>query len=111
MSDRYSDITSEPAHESMDRRCRHAHRGAGITFWFDGLKIHAYEDETIAAAMIARGQRVLRRTSRRAQPRGMFCGMGVCFECLVRVDGERSALACQTPVREGMRVETLNKGR
>ena len=39
-------------------------------------------------------------------PRGIFCGMGVCFDCLVTVDGLAEQRACMTPVRRGMRVQT-----
>jgi hypothetical protein len=66
----------------------------------------AYEGETVAAALLADGRRAFRRTVRRGEPRGLLCGMGVCFDCLVRVDGRPNVRACQTPVAEGMRVET-----
>jgi predicted molibdopterin-dependent oxidoreductase YjgC len=77
-----------------------------LHFTFDGLEVLACEGETIAAALFATGRCVFRITARNGEPRGLFCGMGICFECLVQVDGSPNVRACQTPVREGMRVET-----
>ena len=61
----------------------------------------AIEGETVAAALTAAGVTALRRT-RNGEPRGVFCGMGVCHECLVTVDGRRAQRACMTKVRDGM---------
>jgi len=72
----------------------------------DGQLIPAQHGQTIAAALAAAGRRVLRRTGSGA-PRGLFCGMGVCFECLVSVDGIAEKRACMTPARPGMRVQLL----
>ena len=64
----------------------------------------ALEGETVAAALTAAGIRTL-RTNERGEPRGVFCGMGVCFDCLVRIDGRASQRACMTKVAGGMRIE------
>jgi predicted molibdopterin-dependent oxidoreductase YjgC len=77
-----------------------------LVFTFDGEPIEAGEGETIAVALIAAGKTVLRTTPRRAEPRGLFCNMGVCFECLVEVDGHANLRACQTVLGAGMRVRT-----
>jgi predicted molibdopterin-dependent oxidoreductase YjgC len=79
--------------------------GRTLRFTFDGRELEAREGQTVAAALLAAGQRVFRLTSRQAAPRGLFCGMGVCFDCLVQVDGCPNLRACQIPVAEGMRVE------
>ena len=79
-------------------------RGRPLSFTFDGQAIEAYEGETIAAALLGSGQRILRFTDQRGEPRGLFCNMGVCFECLVDVNGRTNQRACQHPVTEGMRV-------
>ncbi len=50
-------------------------------------------------------QRAVVRHTASGAPRGVFCGMGVCFDCLVTVDGRSEVRACVTPVRDGMRVE------
>ena len=88
-----------------DRRVP-AQRGKQITFLYDGRKIKAYEGETIAAALLATGQRAYRTTSSDSEPRGLFCNMGVCFDCLVEVDGRLNQRACQRPVAEGMEVKS-----
>jgi aerobic-type carbon monoxide dehydrogenase small subunit (CoxS/CutS family) len=81
-------------------------RGRPLSFYFDGEPIAAFEGETIAAALLAAGRRVLRTTAVTGTPRGVFCGMGVCFDCLVVVDGEPSRRACMIFAKDGMRVET-----
>src|SRR5262245_2376484 len=77
-----------------------------VRFTFDDEAIEAAEGETIAVALFAAGHGTLRTTSRHEEPRGLFCNMGVCFECLVEVDGHANLRACQTIVRSGMRVRT-----
>lgn len=77
-----------------------------VQFTFDGREMRAHEGDTIAAAILAAGERCLRVTGRRSEPRGLFCGMGVCFDCLVQVNGRPNVQACRTIVTEGMRVET-----
>lgn len=72
----------------------------------DGEPLEAREGESVAAALLAAGRRELRRTNRRDEARGLFCGMGVCFDCLMRIDGRPNVQACLVPVAEGMRVET-----
>ncbi len=73
------------------------------SFDFDGRAIPVAPGATIAAALIAAGERVLRQ-SRLGDPRGVFCGMGICQECLVTVDGRPGQRACMTVARPGMRV-------
>jgi predicted molibdopterin-dependent oxidoreductase YjgC len=81
-------------------------RGAAVNISIDGKKVTAYAGETIAAVLIANGIRVFRYTSKNHQPRGIYCGMGICFECLVTVDGIADVRTCMTSVRDGMVVET-----
>jgi sarcosine oxidase subunit alpha len=69
----------------------------------------AVEGESLAAALWAKGIVVLRHDETTTSPRGMYCGVGHCFECRVTVDGVGDVRACITPVREGMRV-TLPEG-
>jgi predicted molibdopterin-dependent oxidoreductase YjgC len=72
----------------------------------DGGEITAFAGESVAAALLASGVQAFRDTAREQAPRGLFCGMGVCFECLVTVDRRPNQRACMTPVRDGMRVVT-----
>jgi predicted molibdopterin-dependent oxidoreductase YjgC len=80
-------------------------RGAPVTIIVDGAPLPAFVGETIAGALLASGRRAWRHT-RHGQPRGMFCGIGVCFDCLVTVNGAPKVRACLTPVAEGMIVQT-----
>ena len=78
--------------------------GASVTLQLDGKPLPARRGQTVAAAMLAAGQRVLRHTRRTGKPRGLFCAMGVCFDCVMTIDGEPGVRACMTKVEEGMRV-------
>lgn len=84
-------------------------RGAAFTFTFDGGAIEAFPGETVAAAVLAAGIRILRRTEKEGRPRGLFCGMGVCFDCLVTVDGRPHLRACLVRVEAGMCVQTQDE--
>jgi glycine/D-amino acid oxidase-like deaminating enzyme len=75
--------------------------GAAVTILFDGRSIPALEGETIAAALSAAGIVAFRRTASGA-PRGLYCGMGACFDCVVSVDGRVGQRACMTKVADGM---------
>src|SRR5262245_13986195 len=79
-------------------------RGAAVTVLVDGTPVTAYEGETVATVLTAEGGPTIRRT-RRGRPRGLFCGIGVCFDCLAVVDGIPNTRACVTFVREGMTIE------
>ena len=85
-------------------------RGQRVGLVVDGDEVPAYEGESVAAALLAAGRRGLRETPRRGDRRGMYCGIGLCFECVVVVDGQGGVRACMTPVRAGMRVGTTHSG-
>jgi predicted molibdopterin-dependent oxidoreductase YjgC len=87
-------------------RIDNAGRAATIGFFFDGQAASARSGESVAAALFASGTKTLRTSPRDGSPRGMFCLMGSCQECLVMVDGRR-VLACRTTVADGMRVEKV----
>lgn len=80
-------------------------RHGRATITVDGNAVQAYPGESLAAALLVATGPAFRVTASGAR-RGPFCNMGVCFECLVSVDGEQGVRACMTPVRDGMRVET-----
>jgi predicted molibdopterin-dependent oxidoreductase YjgC len=83
-------------------------RGQAISIIVDGVPLPACMGETIAGALLAAGRRAWHRTSH-GQPRGVFCGIGLCFDCLVTVNGTPNVRACLTPVAAGMVVETGSK--
>ena len=76
-----------------------------IAFTLDGTAMTAAEGQSIAAALIAGGMVSWRRTRFDDRPRGVFCGIGACFDCLITVNGEPNVRACLVQVREGDRVE------
>jgi predicted molibdopterin-dependent oxidoreductase YjgC len=80
--------------------------GRTVRFWLDGQEWTAREGQSVAAALLAAGRRAFRQTARRGEPRGLFCGMGLCFDCVMQIDGRPNVRACQTPVRDGLRVTT-----
>lgn len=77
---------------------------APIRFTFDGREVTALPGETIAAALSAAGILALRKTAQGA-PRGLWCGMGACWDCVVTVDGRAGQRACLVKAEAGMRVE------
>lgn len=77
-----------------------------LTLLVDGRAVGAAPGDSVAAALLAAGVGAFRRTARSGSPRGPYCGMGVCFDCLVTVDGAPNRQACLVPVREGMSIET-----
>jgi len=86
-------------------------RGTKVSFSFNGVPIHAYEGESIAAALEANGIKELSRSVERGRPRGFFCAIGKCASCLMTVDGMPNVRACLTPVSEGMTVLSQSLGR
>ncbi|SFI59681.1 (2Fe-2S)-binding protein [Amycolatopsis sacchari] len=76
-----------------------------MRFSFQGEEIEAEDGQSVGAALIAAGRRSWRTTRRGGEPRGIFCGIGVCFDCLVVVNGRPNQRACLTEPREGDRIE------
>ena len=62
--------------------------------------------DTVAAALLANGVEACRQTLVSGAPRGPYCMMGVCFECLVVIDGIGNRQGCLVPLAQGMRIET-----
>jgi len=91
-----------------DLRIKGRRRGKRVTIRVNGASVAAYTGETLFAALLAAGIRTLRRSFNdpAKTARGGFCGMGVCQECRVTVDGLPDRRACMTTVREGMEVVT-----
>jgi predicted molibdopterin-dependent oxidoreductase YjgC len=73
--------------------------------WVDGEPLAAVAGQSIGALLLAHGRRALRH-SPRGGPRGLYCGIGACHECRVRVEGGGTVRACVTPVQDGMRITT-----
>jgi D-hydroxyproline dehydrogenase subunit gamma len=82
-----------------------------LTIWFDSQPIPARAGDSVAVALLAAGIATTRTTPVSGAPRGPFCMMGACFDCLAVVDGRGNVQTCMTPVRDGMRVQTQHGAR
>ncbi len=80
--------------------------GRRITFSFDGTAMEGFEGEPIAMALKAAGVMTHRYTQKRHEPRGVFCAIGRCTDCVMVVDGVPNVRTCITPLAEGMDVRT-----
>ena len=76
-----------------------------VTLVVDGKLLRAYKGETVAAALMAAERRTFRVSLRFQKTRSLFCGIGVCFDCLVQIDGRSGRRACQVFVSDRMEVE------
>jgi predicted molibdopterin-dependent oxidoreductase YjgC len=86
--------------DSMFRRIEKA--AVSLRFEFEGRMIEAVSGESLAAALLAAGISPLRETPVSGAPRAPYCMMGVCFDCLVEVDGVPNRQACLMQVGDGM---------
>jgi len=78
--------------------------GEMVTFQFEGRPVQGQAGEPVAVSLWAVGERVLGWHEETGRPRGLYCGIGQCFECRVTVDGQRDRRACLVPVRDGLDV-------
>ncbi len=76
-------------------------RGPAFEFSFEGQPITSYPGESIGAALTAAGYATFRLTRNQGRPRGLFCGIGLCYDCLIVVDSTPNQRACLTPAQPG----------
>ena len=76
-----------------------------VTIFVGEQKISALKGETVAAALIASGIRVFRKTPKLHRSRGIFCGIGRCTDCALTIDGVPNVRSCVTEVQDGMQIE------
>jgi sarcosine oxidase subunit alpha len=81
-------------------------RGQAFEIEVDGVALVAYEGETVAAALTAAGIRTTNQTAKEEAPRGVCCGIGLCYGCMMVIDGVPNTRTCQTLAQPGMRLET-----
>ncbi|MFF4734975.1 (2Fe-2S)-binding protein [Streptomyces sp. NPDC001262] len=79
-----------------------------LTVHVDGAPHPARPGQTVAAVLLSTGRVSWRETRHGGRPRGVFCGIGVCYDCLVTVNGLAGVRACRREVREGDRIETAS---
>jgi predicted molibdopterin-dependent oxidoreductase YjgC len=77
-----------------------------VSFSFDGTPMQARRGATIGGALLANGITSWRLTRSGGRPRGIFCGIGVCFDCLVDVGDQRAVRACLVQVTDGDAIRT-----
>lgn len=87
------------------RICRGISRGQSFKIYLNGEPLTAYPGETIATVLLAAGIQLFRHSSLSGEPRGPFCGMGLCFDCLVTVNSQANVRACHTLAQPGDQVE------
>jgi len=76
-----------------------------ITFTFNGQELSGVEGQSVAAALITNQERITRRTRHEEKARGLFCGIGVCYDCLITIDGQKNLRSCITLLQQGMVIE------
>jgi predicted molibdopterin-dependent oxidoreductase YjgC len=72
-----------------------------MTIWVDGEAVTGTAGQTIAGVLLGAGRPQWRTTGASGAPRGVFCGIGVCFDCLVEVNGLRDVRACLRRAQDG----------
>lgn len=72
----------------------------------NGVSLTSHEGQSVGALLLENGQRATRTTRQNARPRAMFCGIGICFDCLITINGITNQRACVTTVEEGMTIQT-----
>ena len=77
-----------------------------MTIWFEENPVLAQEGESVAAALLIAGVKYLRNAHVSGKPRMPYCWMGVCFECLLEIDGEQNQQSCLITVKDGMYVRS-----
>jgi len=89
-----------------DSNCSPVEAREEIGFTFNGKDYKGQAGEPIAAALLANGVRILRHHEKSGRPRGIYCGIGHCYECRVTVNGVPGVRSCLTPLEKGMEVRS-----
>ena len=81
-------------------------RGKILNIIINGNDVQAFEGELVSTVLQSEGISVFNLKHKTGKPAGIYCGMGVCYECLVNVDGVPNIRACQTFIKDGMVINT-----
>jgi aerobic-type carbon monoxide dehydrogenase small subunit (CoxS/CutS family) len=79
-----------------------------ISFTFNGVAVQCEEGQSIAAAVISSGTFALRKTRFGQEPRSIFCGIGMCFDCVVVIDGVANQRSCLIEAKPDMNIESIS---
>ena len=93
-------MSSDEARRAVPRR------GDSFVVSIDGTEVTAYDGDSVAAVLMRDGRVSWRRTRHGGRPRGLFCGIGACQDCLVTVDGVDGVRACIAPAVPGAAIRT-----
>ena len=88
-----------------DLRIGSIKRKERLKIFVDGREVIAYRGETVLSSLIAAGYKSLRESPILNEKRGAFCGMGVCYECHVRINGTPKLRSCMIEVEDNMKIE------
>lgn len=77
-----------------------------VTISFDGRRLQVPANISVVAALLSEGAVAIRTSLVGRQPRAPYCLMGVCFECLVTINGAQNRQACMTLVEDGMEISS-----
>ena len=77
-----------------------------VNFTFNGTQYSGEEGQSVAAALLNSGVTELRSTRFNAEPRTIFCGIGICFACVVKIDGVANQRSCLITITEGAQIES-----
>ncbi|MFJ5768953.1 (2Fe-2S)-binding protein [Psychrobacillus sp. NPDC093180] len=77
-----------------------------VSFTFNHQKLEGLEGEPVVVALLANGIRSVRRCTTTGEPRGLYCGIGHCYECRATVDGVNNVRSCLTPLKANMYIQT-----
>ena len=81
-------------------------KGERVRFTFDQQPLEGFAGESIALALRSNGVLIHRYTTKRKEPRGMFCAIGRCTDCIMVVDGRPNVRTCVEPLQAGMSIQT-----
>ncbi len=87
-----------------DLRIGNINRKEKVKLLVNGKEVTAFKGETLLAALMASGYKSLKKSPVNGEPRGALCGMGVCFECIVTVNGIPNTRSCMTEVENNMEI-------
>ena len=84
-------------------------RGKRIDVIVNGQAVAAFMGELVSTVLQAEGNSIISHKTTTDRASGLYCGMGICYECLVTINGEKNLRACQTYVADQMQIQTVNK--
>ena len=93
----------------MFKKKYESHENVSINF--EGMDLDVEKGQTVASALLVGGNMVFRSSVVSGEPREPYCMMGVCFECLIEIDGIPNQRACMIPVRAAMKIKRQQKNK